>query len=151
MVIIDILQRFVRLLNHKHCRGESALSPLHIILSVFDRKKNLLAFFQVLGELHPVKRRLLMQHIDDHSCQSLYNCIWTVLQEAYKGNSSLDKTFLDKLQNCLHTHKSNFQTILYDGTSQKAKKEAVTQLGGGALSLILSAAIPLLMQKLFNK
>lgn len=101
-----------------------------------------LPLLHVLKTLKPYQRQIIIDHLDDDSCDSLTYCLSTVVKQVDKLKSK------KKLQGCVKANKKQFCKILSPAKTKKlrqGKKRALTQVGGNPLGLILSTAIPLLL------
>lgn len=109
--------------------------------------------FQILKELKNYQRQIIIDHLDDESCSSLSSCIATVLLNGEKIRNK------NEIKSCLKNNKCHFQKILSSHRKAKSrnikkkaspfsKKRALARIGGNPLQLILSTAIPLLLELL---
>ncbi len=104
-----------------------------------------LPLIQVLKEIKPYQRQIVVDHLDDDACQSLGFCVSTVLSQ---GNSLINRK---QVKCCVKANKSTIKNIIKSPKTKKqrqAKKHALAAFGGGPLALILSTAIPLLLNLL---
>jgi len=110
-----------------------------------SKLRTYLPLIQVLKELKPYQRQLVVEHLDSEACQTLGFCLSTVLQ---KGSNLSNK---NQIKCCVKANKVLIGKILKPPKSkkgQKAKQQALTLFGGSPLALILTTAIPMLLNLL---
>ena len=112
--------------------------------------KKHIPLFQILKELKPYQRQIILDHLDNDSCESLSYCIATVLKSKNKKISDQNKK---ELGSCIKDNKSLIIRILKEGKGSShrqhlSKKRALAKIGGNPLGLILTTAIPILMELL---
>lgn len=110
--------------------------------------KTHLPLFQVLKELKAYQRQIVIDHLDSKSCNSLSSCIKSVLKQGPKIKKN-------KKQLQLHIRQNQKElSRLFSNSKKKksyhSKKKILARIGGNPLALILSTAIPMLMN-LFRK
>ena len=138
-------------------------SSIIIIMSL--NIKHHLPLLSVLQRLHASDRQILIDHLDQNACDALSFCLTKVLQEGQikKRKKKVDSQLVTKLVRDNHF---NFQRILGLNTQKKKKKTtkksskssnntkkclhkqkrlALAKIGGNPLAIILSTAIPLLL------
>ena len=108
--------------------------------------RKLLPFLQVLKELRPVQRNILLAHIDDKSCEMIYEAISNVLQ-----NSKVSYGSRKRLKKALQPHKRCLRTLISKTCSRSRKRKYLTKIGGFPLGTILATAIPLLLNLFTRK
>jgi len=94
---------------------------------------------KVLKDLKPEARAIILASLDSSSCNEIVSCVRKVLQ-GKKLNSRTKKRIAKAL-----SPQKNLYRDLINTNSFKAKKEILPKLGG-SISLILSAAIPILLE-----
>lgn len=110
--------------------------------------KHHLPLLSVLQKLGANERQILVDHLDKDACDTLQFCLTKVLQEGKKRRKKTQSNLMTKL---VRENQSNFECIL--GVCGKKKKKlthkqkrlALAKIGGNPLALILSTAIPLLL------
>jgi hypothetical protein len=111
--------------------------------------KQLLPLLKTLQDVRPHNNRsILLSHLDDETCEALYETIYNVL-----GNDKLDPAERKKLRRKLWAHQEplNFLTKSGKKFSPKLKRKKLAAIGGNPLFAVLGAAIPLLIDVLTNK
>jgi len=91
-------------------------------------------------------RCILMSHLDYDSCELIYEVIYNVI-----SNKSIPPKKREQLQKILHPHQNNLRYMASKKKKPALKKKRLTQIGGNPLAIILSTAIPLLMQAFHQK
>ena len=112
--------------------------------------KKHIPLFQVLKELKDYQRQIIVNHLDDSTCQTLASCIGSVLKKS-KRISPPQKI---RIKRAIQTHQKFMTKIVKKQKSHKVKgkrrtsplKTPLTRIGGGTLGVILSTAIPLLLE-----
>ena len=104
------------------------------------RLRKLLPFLQTLKQLRPAQRSILLAHIDDVSCEMLYETISNVLR-----NGKVTPAQQKRLKKALLPHKSCLRTLMSKTCSKQRKRHNLNQIGGFPLGTILATAIPLLL------
>lgn len=108
--------------------------------------KHHLPLMQVLKKLKHYERQIIVDHLDDKACRSLKKCLQTVLKQGKK----VPEKERSKLTRCFRRHKPLFTKLLAGSGAGFGDKRTLARLGGNPLALILSTAIPLLLD-LFHK
>ena len=103
-----------------------------------------LPLLQVLRQLKNYERQIVVDHLDAQACGALKKCLQTVL----KGKKKVSAVEQDKLGRCLKRHKLLFSQALSAKGGAGSERKALAKLGGNPLALVLSTAIPLLLQLL---
>lgn len=103
----------------------------------------ILPFLQIFKELRPNQRTILLSHIDDRSCEAIFEAFANVLR-----NDKVSPATRKRLKRSLAPHKNCLRTIINRRASCKTKRKKLQQLGGFPFAAIISAAIPLLMSAL---
>lgn len=101
---------------------------------------DILPFLQTFKELHPSQRGIMLAHLDEKSCNTLYETIANVLR-----NPNLSETRRKKLRGVLHPYKAAFRTLIKTTGNNAAKRKTLYKIGGFPLATVLGAAIPLLL------
>lgn len=109
--------------------------------------KQHLPLLSVLRKLGQDERQIVVDHLDKNACNTLQFCLSKVLKEGKKSKKTAK--LMTKL---VRENKKNFETILGLGKkkklSHKQKRLALAKIGGNPLALILSTAVPLLLNML---
>ena len=108
--------------------------------------KKVLPFLQMFKELRPVQRGILLDHLNDESCETLCETITNVLT-----NPKLAKGKRTKLKKVLAPHKNSLRSLTKPRLSKKTKRKRLNQIGGFPIAAILGAAIPLLINLITRK
>jgi hypothetical protein len=127
--------------------GEMFIAPKLSASARKEKARKVLPLLRVLQDFKPKSRRsILLSHLDDESCEALYEAVANVML-----SDRIHPTVRAKLKRILNRNREPL-TILSDKEADPAlKKRHLTQMGGGVLSLILSTAIPLLIDLLRPK
>ena len=111
-----------------------------VIMKANKKIRVLLPLLQVLKEVRPDQRVILMAHFDDKTRDSLYETITNVLRS--------EKVPFDKrlfLKSKLASYKSDLRYLSNKSKSPTQKRRKLSQIGGGPMSHVLKLAIPLLL------
>jgi hypothetical protein len=93
---------------------------------------------------HPSSSRgTILKHLDDRTCESLYEIIYNILNNP--------KVPSKKLSGKLAAHKKKILYIANPKNSPTIKKKYLAQMGGFPFTAILSTAIPLLISYLTRR
>jgi hypothetical protein len=127
--------------------GEIFIAPKLSASARKEKARKVLPLLRVLQDFKPKSRRsILLSHLDDESCEALYEAVANVML-----SDRIHPTVRAKLKRILNRNREPL-TVLSDKEADPAlKKRHLTQMGGGVLSLILSTAIPLLVDLLRPK
>lgn len=111
------------------------------------RVEHHLPLLSVLQKLEASDRQILVDHLDKESFDTLQFCLKKILQEGKKK-----KKKSESLTNLVREHHLTFESILGLGSKKKKsfkqKRLALAKIGGNPLALILSSALPLLINLL---
>ena len=99
-----------------------------------------LPFLQTLKEIRPKQRSILLSHLDDEACETVYAAIANVL-----NNKKVPAKKREKLRKLLAPHKTHLRFMANGKKCNRAKKKRLVQVGGFALGQILQTALPLLL------
>jgi hypothetical protein len=107
-----------------------------------DRKRlrAMLPFLQVLKDLSPNQRAIILAHIDEASCETIYETVSNVLK-----NRSVSDTDARKLRKILAPHKGCLRSLASKRLSSTQKRRKLYTIGGLPLGTILGVGIPLLL------
>lgn len=105
---------------------------------------NALPFLQVMGQMHPQLRPHVIGRLGNDAVDDLSRCFDLVLKEAASQSSRLPPQLKGELKESVLRHRAEFKHVL-TAKATLARKRALAQLCGNPLALILSAAIPLLL------
>lgn len=124
----------------------STCSPLYVASKLspkakLEKAKRVLPLLRTLQDFKPKRNRsILLSHLDDEACEALYEAVANVML-----NDRLHPAVRAKLSQLLKRHRRPME-ILSDADAEPAlKRRHLAQMGGNPLSLILSAAIPILL------
>jgi hypothetical protein len=110
------------------------------------RKRDvLLPLLQVLKSLEPEQRIIILAHMDDRTRDAIYETITRVLTS--------DKIPFERrlrLKSELADHKDCFRCLVDKKSGKRERKKKLAQVGGGVMTPVLKAAIPLLLN-MFEK
>jgi len=106
--------------------------------------------FQVLKELKDYQRQIIVDHLDDSTCKSLANCIASVLRKSRRISHHQKQ----QIKRAVRIHQKFLKKIISaegspKNSGSKRLKTSLTRIGGEPLGLLLSTAIPLLVEFLF--
>ena len=119
-----------------------------LAIDSMSKLKNHIPLFQILKELKEHQRQIILDHLDQQSCDSLSACIAHVLKNGTKVLSEEQRKHLSK---CFKQNKPQMKrilSVLKKPTSRQhaVKKRALARIGGGPMGAVLRAAIPILVQ-----
>ena len=99
-----------------------------------------LPLLEVLKQLRPDRRVIILQHFDDRTRDQIYEAIMHTL-------SSEKVPFRKRLflRSKLLPYKNELRFLADKKRSAECKKKKLAQVGGGAMNYILRAAVPLLL------
>ena len=102
--------------------------------------QKVLPFLQAIKNLNPAHRSVLMNHLDDDSWDLLFQTVSNVISNPLiPGKRKLH------LKRQLSRYKAPLRHIANKNASKSSRKKKMLQMGGNPLALILSTAIPLLL------
>lgn len=104
-----------------------------------------LPFLQILSEMSPNQRTIILGHLDQKSCETLCSTIRSVVK-----STKLKKQVKNQLQKHLTPHKACLRSLCKTKTFP-SQRRSLQKLGGNPLMLILASALPLLLNKLAKK
>lgn len=108
---------------------------------VSKTRRVLLPVLGVLRSMKPEQRIILLAHLDDPTRDALYRTIGEVLH-----SDKVPRKRRLTLKGKLEPYKKELRYLANaKRTSASRKKRALAQIGGGPLSHVLGAAIPLLL------
>lgn len=110
--------------------------------------KTAIPLLQVLKEMKGYQRQIILSHLDNKSLELICDGVGCVFK---KHPQQIDSRVRKKVFGVARQNRKKLQ-LLMSGRQKNlsSKKRALIQLGGNPLALILSTAIPLLMN-LFRK
>ena len=106
----------------------------------------LLPFLKVLNDINGQNRTILLSHINSESCSDLCETISNVLK-----NPSMGESERKRLRKMLSPHKQCLRSLVKKNQSVKQKQKKLQKIGGSPLGVILSSAIPLLLDILVKR
>jgi hypothetical protein len=116
----------------------------------FNKKSNvkkIIPFLETLQDIKPSeKRSILLSHLNDETCEAIYETIKHVL---YKQD--LDPPIKSKLKELLTNHEKPLLYLSKNDKKPALKKKQLVKMGGFPLAAILAVAIPLLMDLITKK
>lgn len=103
---------------------------------------------QVLAELDPEKRKIVIKFLNEEGCGGLYNCIHNGLY-----NDQLSKKRRRAIKKCIveHGEQEKFRCVLEPDISPTDKQNRLVEIGGAGLGILLNALLPVLAQHIFSK
>jgi len=107
-----------------------------------------LPLFQIVGELEPAKRQILLTHLDEESTRALARSVTDLLRHS---DLPVDAARKKRIRRAVDAHRPAFKTILRGRGGIGKRREALTAVGGGPLALLLSTAIPLILGQILKK
>jgi hypothetical protein len=111
--------------------------------SAHTRLRKVLPFLQVLKQLRPGQRSILLSHLDNESCEMVYEAVANVLK-----NPKVTPAKRRQLKKALAPHKKCLRSLVSKKRSSGLKRKDLASVGGFPLGLVLSTAIPLLLNML---
>lgn len=115
------------------------------IESKIKKQSKYIPLYHILGELHPVKRQILLDHLDTQSCNALCKDLNHLMVEAIKTKSKISKSTFNDIKSHIAKNKPQFKAIVNPSSKSKQKKKALLLIGGGPLALLLSALVPFVL------
>jgi hypothetical protein len=115
-----------------------------------ENRISFLPLFQILGELHPTKRQIVIGSLDKPTCSALFKSVESVLQEGQKQRSKIPINVNKRINLIIKKNAKLFKCILDKKAKLHKKKDAMSLVGGGPLALLLSTAIPLLLGQIIK-
>ena len=106
------------------------------------KKKVVLPLMQTLVGMTPSQRTIIMHHLDDTSQDMLLDVVQYVLSSS---ENKLPKEKVQGLSEILSEHKCDLRYMCNNKKSCKLRRRKMKQMGGFPLGLVLSAAIPMLL------
>ena len=109
------------------------------LLKKMNNFKKQVPLLQVLKELKPDQRTIILGHLDANGCCAITSCIREVIR-----NKKLPKKTKNKLRKVLGPQKDILRQLI---SAQKlSKKKELLPSVGGSLTLLISTAIPILLE-----
>ena len=103
-----------------------------------------IALAQVLSELKNYQRQIILQYLDDKGCNVIKSYADLILHKGHKSPAQ------KKIKRLIETNKNDLYDVMMT-TSKKKSKSKIAKIGGNPLALILSTAIPLVVELLKKK
>ena len=110
------------------------------------RLREILPFLQTFKDLQPTQRGIMLAHLDDKSCEVLYEAISNVLQ-----NPTVTEAQRKRLKKVLQPHRQCLRSLISRRGSRASKRKKLQQIGGFPFAAILGTAIPLLVNLLTSR
>ena len=118
------------------------ISKIHLCIIMGKNKAHRLhdkvTFLKTLKSLPKEKRNLLIPYLSDDGCATIYECVTNILHNKNIKNRK-------KLKSKLSDYKNDLRYLGNSNISNSSKKRRLNSKGGAILPLILTTAIPLLM------
>ena len=127
---INRKEKKIRMLKKKSKSGGASKSRL----------RALLPFLQILKDLSPNQRAIILAHINDSSCEAIYETVSNVLR-----NKSVSEADARRLRKLLAPHKACLRSLVSNRVSGSQKRKKLYRIGGLPLASILAVGIPLLL------
>ena len=108
--------------------------------------------FNILRELEPVQRIIILSHLDEQTCESIYACINTLLITDLRKIKKYKSSF-PKIKKILSKQKKNLRFLAKKNKSKyskRQKKKILPQIGG-SLGLVMSIVIPIILDLISKK
>ena len=119
--------------------SSSSSSSSTTLLKKMNNFKKQVPLLQVLKELKPDQRTIILGHLDANGCCAITSCIREVIR-----NKKLPKKTKNKLRKVLGPQKDILRQLI---SAQKlSKKKELLPSVGGSLTLLISTAIPILLE-----
>ena len=98
-----------------------------------------LPLLNILRELDPIKRQIILDHLDAKSCDTVVACIAKVIQNGkkLKSNKVVKETIVK--------NKKDICALLSKGGNFKKRRRKLAKFGGGPLGLLLGIGLPILV------
>ena len=124
-------------------------------ISKRDRDKcvTYLPLMQIIGDMHPTSRTILLKHLDQPSLSAVVHAIRVV----YSGLARDDDCYPPKvrlmLRRMLRQKPRMFKTLLASrsGKVSKLQQSALNDVGGSVIGAILSVVVPYVIGQLLKK
>lgn len=124
-------------------------------ISKRDRDKcvTYLPLMQIIGDMHPTSRTILLKHLDQPSLSAVVHAIRVV----YSGLARDDDCYPPKvrlmLRRMLRQKPRMFKTLLASrsGKVSKLQQSALNDAGGSVIGAILSVVVPYVIGQLLKK
>lgn len=110
------------------------------------RLREILPFLQTFKDLRPAQRSIMLAHLDDKSCEILYEAVSNVLR-----NPTVSAAQRKRLRKVLQPHKHCLRSLISRSGSSANKRRKLQKIGGFPFSAILSTAIPLLLNLIASR
>lgn len=110
------------------------------------RLREILPFLQTFKDLKASQRGIMLAHLDDKSCETLYETVSNVLK-----NPMVTAAQRKKLKKVLLPHKHCLRSLTTRSGSARSKRKKLQKIGGFPFAAILGTAIPLLLNLIASK
>ena len=107
-----------------------------------------LPLYQIIAELPPAKRQILLQHLDAKSTGALARALKDLLGRR-RDQAVIPARLRRGIVRAVHANRPAFKTIVSRG-GVNARREALASVGGNPLALLLSTAIPLVLGEILK-
>ena len=114
--------------------------------SVLTKKRLsvMIPLLETLKQMDNKQQTLLLDHLDDNAYDMIYDSVARTLQKVKKGER-------DKFSEMLSPFKQDLQHVIRRSKGGGVKKKVIKSIGGGPLTSLLSAAVPILVELFANK
>ena len=100
---------------------------------------NKVTFLKILKSLPKEKRNNLIPYLSNDGCETIYECVQNILHNRNIKNRG-------KLRSKLQEHKSDLRFLANPNISSTQKRKRLQNKGGAILPLILTTAVPLIVE-----
>ena len=113
--------------------------PPAALLKRIRKFKKQVPLLQVLKDITPEQRTIVLGSLDARACNSVVGCVRSVMK-----SKKLNKKTKDKLRKALSSQKDTLRKLIGEAKSSR-KRELLPSVGGG-LGVLLGTAIPILLE-----
>ena len=110
------------------------------------KAKKALPLLKILQDLPDDHRQIVIDHLDEKTCESVIDCIKRVVKSGKKLKSN------QELREFILKNQHQIQRLLTNkGGSFTRRRRSLAQFGGGPLALVMSFAVPLIVDHIIRQ
>ena len=118
-----------------------------------DKCVTYLPLMQIMSDMHPTSRSVLVKHLDRPSQSALVHAIRVVYSGLAKDDDCYPPKVRQMLRRLLRQKPRLFKTLLASRSNKvsKLQQSALNDVGGGVIGTILSIVVPYVIGQLMKK
>ena len=118
-----------------------------------DRCVNYLPLLQIVGDLHPNSRMVLLKHLDQSALSAIVHAIRVVFTGMAKDDECYPPKVVAMLKRMVRSNPDTFKTLLSARSNRVSKHQqsALFSIGGSVIATLLSVVVPYVLGQLMKK